>query len=544
MSSISVGEAVSRTLEAYGVDAMYGVISIHNLPLADAVGQRGNIRFVPARGEAGAVNMADAHSRTGNLAVALTSTGAGAGNAAGSLMEALNAGTPMLHITGQVEAEYVDRDAGFIHETREQLNFLRACSKAAYRVSTPEQMIPVLHKAIREAQTVPCGPVSIEVPVNIQAGTVRHFNAEPALPPAVPRVASAALDGLAEQLRQAKRPILWVGAGALGAEAAVRTLADAGIPVVSSTHARGLLPDSHPRSLRAFHSTPDVEALYAGCDLMLVVGSHLRSNETRSYSLELPRPLIQIDANPGADSRNYVSDQFLTGDAPSALAGLAERIAGKRQPDATFDQAIRAAVAASEEALRDQIGAYASLNDAVENTLQPGDLFVRDITVSGSTWGSRLLRSEAANRNIFSLAGAIGQGLSMAIGCAVAQPRQRVVALVGDGGLALGLGELATLAQENLNVTVLIMNDGGYGVMRGIQEKYFSDRQYFNELLTPDFGALAQAMGLRHWCVTATAQFDQVLAAAGERDGPAIVEVDMAAVGPLKFSGPPQKTLY
>ncbi|VFS62865.1 Acetolactate synthase isozyme 3 large subunit [Kluyvera cryocrescens] len=88
---ITVGDAIARTLEQYHVEAIYGVISIHNLPIADAVGQRGNIRFVPARGEAGSVTMADAHGRFSGLGVALTSTGAGAGNAVGALVEAMNA---------------------------------------------------------------------------------------------------------------------------------------------------------------------------------------------------------------------------------------------------------------------------------------------------------------------------------------------------------------------------------------------------------------------------------------------------------------------
>ncbi|MEK5789663.1 thiamine pyrophosphate-dependent enzyme, partial [Acinetobacter johnsonii] len=103
--------------------------------------------------------------------------------------------------------------------------------------------------------------------------------------------------------------------------------------------------------------------------------------------------------------------------------------------------------------------------------------------------------------NIHSLAGAIGMGLPMAVGTAIANPQRKVVGLVGDGGLSLNLGELATLAQEKANVTLLIMNDGGYGVMRGIQDKYFGGRQYYNELHTPDFTLLAQAMGLQAWSV-------------------------------------------
>lgn len=543
MSTITVGEAIARTLEAYAVSAVYGVISIHNLPIADAIGRRDKIRFVPARGEAGSVTMADAHTRVGSLGVALTSTGAGAGNAIGALLEALNAGTPMLHITGQVEKAYLDRDAGFIHETKDQLTFLKASGKAAYRVCTPEQAVPLLHRAIREALTLPRGPVSLEIPIDIQAAQVAWVETAPVAPPTPAAVSDAEIDALAARVEAAKRPMLWIGGGTLEAGKAVKRLADAGIPVVSSTHARGVLPDGHPRSLRAFHNAASVEALFAESDLMIVAGSRLRSNETKTYSVELPRPLVQIDIDPAAAHRNYRADDFLCGDCADVLSRLADRLAG-REPDATYDTTVVKAVTEAEQALRDQVGEYAKLSDAVRAALPEDGIFVRDITVSGSTWGSRLLPIQRPLTNIHSLAGAIGLGLAHGIGCAVAQPQRKVVTLVGDGGLALGLGELATMAQEKLDVTLVVMNDGGYGVMRGIQEKYFEGRQYYNELHTPDFQQLADAMGIRRWKVSHGDDFGAVLTEAVGHPGPALVEVDMLSVGELKFSGPPQKKLY
>lgn len=544
MTTITVGEAVARTLEAYKVSAVYGVISIHNLPIADAIGQRDRIRFVPARGEAGSVTMADGHTRVGGLGVALTSTGAGAGNAVGAMLEALNAGTPLLHITGQVEKAYLDRDAGFIHETRDQMSFLAACSKRAYRVCTPEQAVPLLHRAIQEAMTLPRGPVSIEIPIDIQASSVEWVDTRPTLPPAPARLEEAELDALAERVLAARRPLLWIGGGCLEASAAVRRLADAGIPVVSSTHARGVLPDSHPRSLRAFHSAPAVEELFAQSDLMLVAGSRLRSNETRTYSVGLPRPLVQIDVDPAAAHRNYRADAFFCGECGDVLSRLADRLEGKLAPDAEVDYEVAAAVGAAEQALRKQVGEYAKLSDAVRRALPEDGIFVRDITVSGSTWGSRLLPSERPLTNIHSLAGAIGQGLATGIGCAVGAGGRKVVTVVGDGGLMLMVGELATLAQEGLDMTLIVMNDGGYGVMRGIQEKYFDGRQYYNDLHTPDFQVLADALSLPRWKVNHGDEFETLLAEAVAQPGPALVEVDMASVGELKFAGPPQKTLY
>ncbi|HCV65911.1 MAG TPA: thiamine pyrophosphate-binding protein [Serratia sp.] len=542
---ITVGEAIARTLEQYEVSAMYGIISIHNLPIADAVGQRGNIRFVPARGEAGAVTMADAHGRFSGLGVALTSTGAGAGNAVGAMIEALNANTPLLHITGQVEKAYLDADAGFIHETRDQLGFLRACSKRAYRVNSAEQAVAVIQRAILDAQTVPCGPVAVEIPIDIQSSLVSSaVLSQPVAPAPLPPASDDAVERLYQRLKQAKRPLLWLGGGALACGDAVRKLADAGVAVISSTHGRGILPDSHPRSLRAFHNSPSIEAILTQCDLTLVAGSRLRSNETRTWTLPLPRPLVQIDIDPAAANRNYLADEQINGDCGALLNALAARLSSGEKVSAEWDAKIIAAVQQAESALRQQSGEYAKLNDAIAAALPQDGLLVRDITVSGSVWGSRLFRAISPLCNIHSLAGAIGMGLPMAIGTAIANPQRKVVGLVGDGGLALGLGELATMAQEQANITLLIMNDGGYGVMRGIQDKYFAGRQYYNELHTPSFTLVAEAMGLKTWKVDSAAQFSGVLAEAINYPGPSVVEVDMNSIGPLTFAGPPQKSLY
>lgn len=542
---ITVGEAIARTLEQYEVSAMYGIISIHNLPIADAVGQRDNIRFVPARGEAGAVTMADAHGRFSGLGVALTSTGAGAGNAVGAMIEAMNANTPLLHITGQVEKAYLDADAGFIHETRDQLGFLRACSKRAYRVNSAEQAVAVIQRAILDAQTVPCGPVAVEIPIDIQSSLVSSaVLSQPVMPAPLPPASDDAVERLYQRLKQAKRPLLWLGGGALACGEAVRKLADAGVAVISSTHGRGILPDSHPRSLRAFHNSPSIEAILTQCDLTLVAGSRLRSNETRTWTLPLPRPLVQIDIDPAAANRNYLADEQINGDCGALLNALAARLNPGGKVNAEWDSEIARAVQQAESALRQQSGEYAKLNDAIAAALPQDGLLVRDITVSGSVWGSRLFRAISPLCNIHSLAGAIGMGLPMAIGTAIANPQRKVVGLVGDGGLALGLGELATMAQEQANITLLIMNDGGYGVMRGIQDKYFAGRQYYNELHTPSFTLVAEAMGLKAWKVDSAAQFSGVLAEAINYPGPSVVEVDMNSIGPLTFAGPPQKTLY
>ncbi|MGL4860133.1 MAG: thiamine pyrophosphate-binding protein, partial [Enterobacteriaceae bacterium] len=404
---ITVGEGIARTLEQYGVSALYGIISIHNLPvadavgrrdkirfiaargesgavgMADAVGRRDKIRFIAARGEAGAVGMADAHSRISGLGVALTSTGAGAGNAAGALMEALNANSPVVHITGQVEKASLDAHNGYIHETVDQLGLLRACSKRAHRVVSAQQAIALLHKAIQEAQTPPYGPVSLEIPIDIQNELIPLSLLTPCVAPYTPpALRGEQLQQVGEQLLAAQRPVLWVGGGAIHCQQAVRKLADAGVAVISSTHGRGILADSHPRSLRAFHNSPEVQQLLQQSDLLLVAGSRLRSNETQSWSLALPQRRIQIDLDPAASNRNYCFDTFVNGDCHDVLSYLAHRVEERTAPCANWDQQLRQAMQQAEINLREQSGPYAGLSDAVQTCLGENGIFVRDVTVS------------------------------------------------------------------------------------------------------------------------------------------------------------------
>ncbi|MER7202711.1 thiamine pyrophosphate-binding protein, partial [Streptomyces sp. NPDC000188] len=161
------GDLLVAVLRELGIDTVFGIVSVHNLPLVEAVDRE--LRFVPVRHEASAVNAADAYGRArGTLGCALTSTGTGAGNAAGSLIESLASGTSVLHITGQVESEFLGSGRGFIHETKDQLGMLTAVSKYAATVPSADAAGRVLREAARAALTAPGGPASVEWPVDLQ----------------------------------------------------------------------------------------------------------------------------------------------------------------------------------------------------------------------------------------------------------------------------------------------------------------------------------------------------------------------------------------
>jgi acetolactate synthase-1/2/3 large subunit len=539
---ITVGEAVAAFLERCGVTTAFGVISIHNMPVLDAFSRRNGVRFVPARGEAGAVNMADAYARvSGGLGVAVTSTGTAAGNAAGAMVEAHTAGTPLLHLTGQIEVAYLDRGWSYIHEAADQLRMLSAVSKRAFRVWSPEMALGTLKEAVRTALTAPQGPVSVEIPIDIQEALIaRPADLEP-LPIQALVPSPASLDRLAEALRSARRPLLWLGGGARNAAEPVRRLVDLGFGVVSSTQGRGVLPEGHKMSLGAYNAAPDVEKFYQTCDAMLVVGSRLRGNETLKYKLKLPRPLYRVDADPTAEGRGYAADLFVAGDSTLVLDGLATRLDGKLRVASNFAADLSAARAAAEAALRRGLKPYDVLVDALQHAVPADFVWVRDVTVSNSTWGNRYLHLNGPRNGVHALGGGIGMGAPMAVGAALAAPGRKTVCLAGDGGLQLNLGELATAVQENTSLMLIVMNDRGYGVIRNIQDAQYGGRRCYADLNTPDFEALSRGFGLRYRRLDDVRQAEATFQAALAEPGPVLVEVDMTAIGPYAtaFAGPP-----
>ena len=538
-----VGDLIAHALAEIGVTTMFGVISIHNMPILDAVARQQRIRFVPARGEAGAMNMADAHARVSrSLGVVITSTGTAAGNAAGSQVEALTAGSPVLHITSQIDRPYMDRDRAAIHDVPRQADMLRAISKAFFRVWEGRTAVGMLEAASRAALTAPRGPVSLEIPIDVQRDKAVRPSHIGIGPIAAQQADPALLDDLAELVRRARRPMLWLGGGAREAGAATLALAERGFAVVSSTNGRAIVPEMHRHTLGAYNMTAEAQAVYDRADLMIVVGSRLRGNETRNNTARLPRPLVQIDADASQAARNYPVDLFINADAAMALAGLLERLPEKLEVDAKFLGDVAVARAQSESKLAAALGPYRAVADALQARVAKGrHPFVRDVTLSNSTFGNRYVHLAAPHLGVHALGGGIGQGIAMAIGAALAGAPAKTIALIGDGGAMVNLGELATAADAKADIVFVLMNDRGYGVIRNIQDAQFGGRRHYADLHTPDFALLAAALGLPHQRVSRIAEFEGALDRALAASGPQILEVDMLAIGPFaqSFAGPP-----
>ncbi|MDO5534663.1 MAG: thiamine pyrophosphate-binding protein [Propionibacteriaceae bacterium] len=533
------GDILVSVMRDQGVEVAFGVISIHNLPLVQAVDRE--LRFVPMRHEAAVINAADAYARTtGKIGVALTSTGTGAGNAAGSMLEALTAQSRVLHITGNVNADLIGEHTGAYHEVPRQLAMLQAVSQHALRIETARQAHATLTDAVRLLGTAPHGPVSVDWPIDLQ------YTANPAeqnkiddREPTVRTGAQRDLERAAAVLRRAERPLIWAGGGARRVGPALTELAEAwGAGVLTGTNGRGSVPEDHPLVVGNLASDEAVVDLIERADCLLTIGSHLRPSETRNGALPFPDTHVQIDLDADALGRNTPVTVGLQADATVAVPAL---LALLQDPDEESDQQLATdpnwgrqvaeAAASARSSLREKIGAYAPMCDALRARLPRHAPIVRDVTIPGSSWGNRLLAVHSPTDNVFAAGGGIGQGLAMAVGAAFGRPDAPVLAMVGDGGLAVHLGELGVLAAEQPHVIVVVFNDGGYGVLRNLQAAA-SDPTHAVDLATPDFATLAQAYGLKHRLVSDPEGFDKALKKALKKDRPSIIEVDVTALDP------------
>jgi acetolactate synthase-1/2/3 large subunit len=401
----------------------------------------------------------------------------------------------------------------------------------------------VLLAAAADALAAPRGPVTIEIPSDLQRAEVRRPAAldRLALPSRVTPPAEAELDAAANLLATARRPMLWLGNGAREAGAAAGALLDLGFGAVSSWNGRGIVAEDHPRTLGALHGngSPEVLAFYEGVDAMLVIGSRLRGHEMLDGTLKLPRRLVQVDLNPRAIGRTYDSEMFVCGDAATVLEGLRQRLTGRLRVDPRFGDDIAALRRRASDSYRGSLGPYATFPAQLRAAMPRDALWVRDATVAGATWAHRLMPVYGPRDSVHPVGAGIGPGLPLGIGAALHAGRsgRKTVMLAGDGGFAMNMTELWTAAQEQADLCIIVMNDGIYAAIGHIQDTFQEGRRFFGELRGPDLQGLAQLAGMPSWRVDRAEDFGAAVARAIAVPGPALVEVNMHAIGSVPAYG-------
>jgi acetolactate synthase-1/2/3 large subunit len=482
-------ELIVDLLREREVDVCFGLPGVHNLALWEAL-RDSPIRLVGVRHEQAAAYAADGYARaTGRLGVALTTTGPGAANTLGAVGEAWASRSPILVIATDIPAalrrEGVYR--GVLHEATDQAAMFAPVVKSAHVASTAEELGDAAAAAIASAVAAPCRPTYLQVPTDLLGADARRpAGAAPTRGDAAP-----ALDEAAALLRGAERPLIWAGSGALGAAAEVTALAERlAAPVITTYGAAGLLPAAHPCSVGMPPHVEGVGRLWDDADVVIAIGSDLDGVQTQNFAQPQPPNVVAINLDRDDATKNYRADAVLESDAAATCARLAEAV-----PSRTLDglasvlHGVRADVCGTldSRALR--------FLDAIRFAIPDDGIVVADMCIPGYWLAGFHTPPHPRKLQIPLGWGTLGYAFPAALGAALAD-RGPVVAVAGDGGFLYAPGELATVAQERIPLTLVIVDDGGYGMLRYDQDVTGADR-YGVDLVTPDFVALARAFGIR-----------------------------------------------
>ena len=539
MAMITGGQAVAETLASLGVTRVFGIVSVHNLPIYDALSLHPDIEVTNVRHEQAAAHAADAYSRvTGGLGVILTSTGPGAVNAIAGIYEAAFVSSQLLMITGQIESRFRGKSKGFLHEYEKQPDMLGSVCRAVASVRYTEDISTDIAGVVDDIRRGRPQPGAVEIPIDLQ---YRTAEVQIVGSPDVERLSpdENLLDQAAELLQQAERPIIWAGGGVniSGAAHELTALAERlGAPVVTTIEGRGSISEAHELSLGFRTDRVLGMEIFEEAGVVFAVGTRFQNYATRVWTLPMPENLIHVDVDPGVIGRNYSASVAVVGDAKLALQGMLDRI-DSGNVDEQFVDRCRKIRTADEQAVQEEIGAdHSQIVSIIRRLLPDACPVVRDSTVPGYTWGNRLLQIVRSRTSIRPAAVAIGPGLPLAMGAAIGSETHALL-VQGDGGLQLSIGELSACAEHQIPVIVLVFNDSGYNILRIIQDNVLGHK-HGTELLTVDFVAVAEGMGVDAERVEGVEQFEPALQRALDRSGPTLLDIDMEFLAPIRLPLP------
>jgi acetolactate synthase I/II/III large subunit len=537
-------ECVAEALRALDVRHAFGIVSIHNMPLFDAINRLGFTRIVDVRHELAGTHAADGYARaTGKLGVMIASTGPGTSNTVTGLYEAAFASSPVLVITGQADTHFYGRGLGYVHEAERQVAMLASVARVVESPRRADAIAAALAHVVAEIRRDRPAPGAIEIPIDLQYADVGA--AQFVAPPLVPLAPDAdAIAAACNALTGARRRVVIAGGGVVAAGAGIELaeLAEAlAAPVITTVNGRGAIAETHPLAVGNLYQSRAVAAALASADVTLAVGTRFQAGvEGANLRSKPPGLLIHVDVDPGVIGRAHPPAHAVVGDAKVTLRQLLDGLHGVSRNDAQFNAALLEVRDGVRASLRNRIGAdYAAIMDAMRAGLPDDGIVVRDTTVPAYNFGNQLLPILAPRTSIHPTSGAIGPGLPLAIGAAVGTGR-RTLLINGDGGFLFHATELATAAQYRAPVIVCVFNDRGYGVLRGLQANRFDGRINETDLGAVDFAALARSLNVPARKVASVADFEAAYREALATDGPFLLDIDMLALTPMKGSLPPR----
>lgn len=535
--TLTGAQALIKCLEAHGVQYIFGLPGGSAIPIFDAL-YESKIKTILTRHEQGATHMADGYARaTGKVGVALVTSGPGATNTVTGIMTAMMDSIPMVVFTGQTISPMLGKDA---FQESDIAGITMPVVKHSYLVKDTQSIPRIVKEAFHIASTGRPGPVLVDLPKDVTAGT---FNAAldqemdlPGYENAL-KVNKQDVRALARMFQEAKKPLLLVGHGAViaGAEKAVRQLAEKmNCPVVMTLLGKGGFPETHPLSLGmlGMHGTAYANKALTECDLICSIGSRWddRINGNNSEFC-IGAKKIHIDIDPAEINKIVKPDLALIGDARL----IAEELLKHVRPLDTELWLKEIEFFKKEFPLHysdaDGLTAQRVIDDLYHVT--KGRAVVTTDVGQHQMWAAQFYLCDNGKNWLSSGgAGTMGYGYPAAIGAQFGRPGELVVAIVGDGGFQMTLCELATAAVNNLPVKVLVIDNKYLGMVRQWQELFFDNRLSGVDLKgNPDFVKLAEAYGMRGFHINNVASCRKVLAEAMAYKGPALIHAEVIKEG-------------
>jgi thiamine pyrophosphate-dependent acetolactate synthase large subunit-like protein len=531
-STRTVAAVILDLLANEGVKKAFGIPGVHNLGFWNAL-SKDRPEIVSVRHEQSCVYAADGLARaTGKLSVAITTTGPGAANTLGAFGEAAISGSHLLLISSEapIKNRSADGARGILHEMDDQSALFTPLAKRikignedlvlAKSCKSAEDAVATVVDFLQFLSVAPAGVGYIGVPSDVLN---QEFNQ------AVPDLSDKAVAYLAQEknreinfnlakdlLAGVNKIGIWAGGGATNVSGEIAALADhLSAPIFTSFAGRGVGAVSKNYLNIPIHET-EAEQLLAECEALLIFGSQLDGMNTKNWSIKFPKKILLVDANPKIALRNVSADLVLqTSDISSVITALKSLPARSSWAEVSeIATQARKRIAAS-----DKGKAGMALVTAIEKSWHSENYIVCDMAISGY-WTGVYLQAKRARQISYPVGwGTLGFGLPASLGPSSAGVATLVIC--GDGGIAFGLGELATVAQEQLPLTILLHDDGGYGMLRFDQQVMKHPERGVN-LFNPDWQVLAQSFGIE-FIQTNLAELSEVLAKRSVSSAPGIV---------------------
>ncbi len=533
-----------RLLERQGIRVIAGIPGGASLPLYDAL-RASEIRHVLARHEQGAGFIAQGMARaTGRAAVCFGTSGPGATNLLTAIADAKLDSIPLVAVTGQVPQAMIGTDA---FQEIDTYGLTVPITKHNFLVRSAEELLTVIPDAFRIATSGRPGPVLIDIPKDVQLAAIDLDRLpEPGAADPAPRFSHDDIGRAAAMIDAAQRPVLLIGAGVIGAGAAptLRRLAEkASIPVAATLLGLGAMPHDHPHFLGmvGMHAARFTNLVLEDCDLLIALGIRFDDRATGKVAEFCPNArVVHVDIDPSELGKIRRPSLGIVADVGEALRALEPRVAATpRTWWLRRVAALQAAHPLDTPGADDPLQPYGIVRATA--ALLPDDTIVTTDVGQHQMWVAQAYPFTFPRQWLTSGGlGTMGFGLPAAIGAALAHPGRRVVCFSGDGSLLMNVQELATAAEEQVDVKIVLMNNAHLGLVRQQQELFYGGRFHASRFhAQPDFAAIARGFGIAAVDLGATASPRDRLAEALATPGPCLVNVPIAEAANVYPMVPP-----